>query len=243
VRGIYINLMETRFRLRRCKTTAKSKRVFSFSRGSWTDSGICPGYLTKFGKGSDGYVMSHEVLVLNSDYEPLNVCNMRRAIVLLYLGKADVLHTQEHADIHAVVSQEGHMLPTPSVLRLRYHVKRPMPELKLSRRSIFARDNYTCQYCGVQSRDLTIDHITPKRHGGGLHWENLVACCRRCNTRKGDKLLQVTGMKLARPPRRPRYVPYISLTKYINGAKNDIWRDYLPVFNDIAGITEYAATA
>ncbi|MDQ2687702.1 MAG: HNH endonuclease, partial [Armatimonadota bacterium] len=104
---------------------------------------------------------------MNSDYEPLNVCNLRRAVILLYLGKADVLHAHENAD-------------APSVLRLRYHVKRPLPELKLSRRSVFARDNYTCQYCGVQSRDLTIDHIVPKRHGGGMQWDNLVACCRRC---------------------------------------------------------------
>jgi 5-methylcytosine-specific restriction endonuclease McrA len=191
--------------------------------------------------------MSQEVLVLNSDYEPLNVCNLRRAIVLLYLGKADILHAQDEFDLPVIVDPDGHELPAPSVLRLRYHVKRPLPELKLSRRSIFARDNYTCQYCGVQSRDLTIDHIMPKRHGGGLQWENLVACCRRCNTRKGDKLLPHCGMKLARQPRRPRYVPYISLTKYINGTKNEVWRDYLPVFHDIGGNgsvqSEYAATA
>jgi len=181
--------------------------------------------------------MSHEVLVLNSDYEPLNVCNLRRAVILLYLGKADVLHA--HEDAPRLRTEEGDTLPAPSVVRLRYHVKRPLPELKLSRRSIFARDNYTCQYCGVQTRDLTIDHILPKRHGGGMHWENLVACCRRCNTRKGDKLLPQSGMKLARTPKRPRYVPYISLTKYINGTKNDIWRDYLPIYADVG---DYAAT-
>lgn len=187
--------------------------------------------------------MSQEVLVLNSDYEPLNVCSLRRAVVLLYLGKADVLHQHEGEDAPRLLTGEGEALPAPSVLRLRYHVKRPLPELKLSRRSIFARDNYTCQYCGVQTRDLTIDHIVPKRHGGGMKWENLVACCRRCNTRKGDKMLSNTGMKLARSPRRPRYVPYISLTKYINGTKNDVWRDYLPVFSDVGAPTEYAATA
>jgi len=186
--------------------------------------------------------MSHEVLILNSDYEPLNVCNMRRAVILLYLGKADILHAVDDNNTPAVITEDGCMLPAPSVLRLRYHVRRPLPELKLSRRSIFARDNYTCQYCGVQSRDLTIDHILPKRHGGGLQWENLVACCRRCNTRKGDKLLQNSGMKLARPPRRPRYVPYISLTKYINGTKNDVWRDYLPVFADIGGEQMFTAS-
>jgi 5-methylcytosine-specific restriction endonuclease McrA len=186
--------------------------------------------------------MSHEVLVLNSDYEPLNVCNLRRALVLLYLGKADILHAREDSLVPSPIGSQGLPWPAPSVVRLKYHVKRPLPELKLSRRSIFARDNYTCQYCGVQSRDLTIDHILPKRLGGGLQWDNLVACCRRCNTRKGDKLLQHTGMKLARRPRRPRYVPYISLTKYINGTKNDVWRDYLPVFTDV-GSGDYAATA
>ncbi len=186
--------------------------------------------------------MSHEVLVLNSDYEPLNVCNLRRAVVLLYLGKADILHLHAPEDASAPPAGEGVFPAAPSVLRLRYHVKRPLPELKLSRRSIFARDNYTCQYCGIQSRDLTIDHIVPKHHGGGMHWDNLVACCRRCNTRKGDKMLPQSGMKLARPPRRPRYVPYISMTKYLNGTKNEVWRDYLPIFADI-GSSEYAATA
>ena len=176
--------------------------------------------------------MTQEVLVLNSDFEPLNVCNMRRAVVLVYMGKADVLHADEFAQ----PLQLGHSsLPAPSVVKLRYHVRRPLPELKLSRRSIFARDNFTCQYCGHQSRDLTIDHIVPKRHGGGMHWDNLVACCRRCNTKKGDKMLPQTGMRLMRNPRRPRYVPYIALTKYVNGTKNDVWRDYLPVFTDVGG--------
>ncbi len=176
--------------------------------------------------------MNQEVLVLNSDYEPLNVCNLRRAVVLVYLGKADVLHANEHG-VPVRMGEDYGDLPVPSVVKLRYHVRRPLPDLKLSRRSIFARDNFTCQYCGSQSRDLTIDHILPKRHGGRMSWENLVACCRRCNTKKGDKMLHSTGMKLLRQPRRPRYVPYISLTKYVSGTKNDIWRSYLPTFTDV----------
>jgi len=107
-----------------------------------------------------------------------------------------------------------------------------MPELKLSRRSIFARDNYTCQYCGSPSRDLTIDHVIPKRLGGPTSWENLVCCCRKCNSRKGDKTLQQAGMKLKREPRRPKFVPFISLTKFMHGAQNSVWRDYLPIFDD-----------
>jgi len=181
--------------------------------------------------------MTQEVLVLNSDYEPLNVCNLRRAIVLVYLGKADVLHAQAAAnggsDTAVLRSAEGAVVGAPSVVRLRHHVKRPLPELKLSRRSVFARDNYTCQYCGASGKELTIDHVTPKRHGGGMHWENLVACCRRCNTRKGDKTPEKVGMKLLRPPRRPRYTPYIALNKYVAGTKHEVWRDYLPVFTDV----------
>ena len=168
-----------------------------------------------------------EVLVLNSDYEPLNVCHVRRAMVMVYLGKADVLHAH---DIPVPVPDRT--IPKPSVVKLRHHVRRPLPELKLSRRTVFARDQYVCQYCGSTAKDLTIDHVVPKRHGGPTVWENLVCSCRRCNMKKGDKMLHQTGMKLMRQPHRPRYIPYISLTKYLVGRKNEVWRDYLPVFAD-----------
>jgi 5-methylcytosine-specific restriction endonuclease McrA len=169
-----------------------------------------------------------EVLVLNSDYEPLNVCNLRRAILLICLGKVEVLHV----GTTRIRTWDGE-IHSPSVVKLRQHVKRPIPQLRLSRRGIFARDGYQCQYCGTTAKELTIDHVVPKRLGGGATWENLVCCCRRCNTKKGDKSLQSSGMQLKRPPRRPRYVPYISLTKYVQGTKNDVWRDYLPVVPDL----------
>ena len=172
--------------------------------------------------------MGHEVLVLNNDYEPLNVCNLRRAVVLVYLGKAEVLHTNSK-----VIRTLSGSFDSPSVVKLRYHVKRPIPELRLSRRSILACDNYTCQYCGQQSRDLTMDHVAPKRLGGKSTWENLVCCCRKCNTKKGDKTLVQANMILQKQPRRPRYVPFVSLTKYLDGARNEVWRDYLPIFRDI----------
>jgi 5-methylcytosine-specific restriction endonuclease McrA len=181
--------------------------------------------------------MSQEVLVLNSDYEPLNVCNLRRAIILVYLGKADILHSRIDQNGRAIMtSAEGASIDAPSVVRLRHHVKRPLPELKLSRRSVFARDNYTCQYCGATGKDLTIDHVIPKRHGGGMHWDNLVTCCRRCNTKKGDKSPEKVGLKLMRQPRRPRYTPYISLNKYVAGTKHEVWRDYLPIFTDVGAM-------
>ncbi|MHB1001531.1 MAG: HNH endonuclease [Armatimonadota bacterium] len=177
--------------------------------------------------------MNREVLVLNNDYEPLNVCNLRRAIILIYLGKAEILHSNPHM-IEALNSS----IDAPSVVKLRHHVKRPLPELKLSRRSIFARDNYTCQYCGHQARELTLDHVMPKRHGGKSTWENLVCCCKKCNSKKGDKTPDQFTMKLMKEPRRPRFVPFISLTKYLEGARNEMWRDYLPIFGDIPMLPE-----
>ena len=171
--------------------------------------------------------LNQEVLVLNADYAPLNVCNLRRAIVLVYLGKVDVLHT-DHRVLHTLRG----VFDSPSVVRLKHHVRRPIPELRLSRRSIFARDNYTCQYCGHPSKDLTVDHVVPKRLGGPTTWENLVCCCRKCNTKKGDKTLREVSFTLMRQPKRPKYVPFISLTKFMTGATNKQWRDYLPIFDD-----------
>lgn len=171
--------------------------------------------------------MSQEVLVLNSDYEPLNICNIRRAMSLVMLGKVDVLH-QNDKMLHSVSMN----FTAPSVVRLKNHIRRPRPQLKMSRRSILARDNYTCQYCGYRGNDLTVDHVIPKRLGGPASWENLVCCCKKCNGKKSDKTLAQFGSPLKRAPRKPKYVPFISFTKFLNGANNEVWRDYLPVFDN-----------
>lgn len=171
--------------------------------------------------------MNHEVLVLNSDYEPLNICNMKRAASLVFLGKVDILK-EDHVVLHSV----SQSLRMPTVVRLKNHIRRPRPQLKLSRRSVFARDNYTCQYCGHKASDLTVDHIIPKKYGGPTSWENLVCCCKKCNSKKGDKTLAQVGFMLHRQPTKPKYVPFISLTKFIAGTKNEDWRDFLPIFKD-----------
>jgi 5-methylcytosine-specific restriction endonuclease McrA len=169
-----------------------------------------------------------EVLLLNHNYEPLNVCNMRRAVALLLLGKADVLHVRE-----APLRTAGGDLRAPSVLKMRYHVRRPMPELRLSRHSVLARDHYTCQYCGARGRDLTIDHVTPRWLGGPHSWDNLVACCRKCNLKKGDKTPTQARMQLLRRPKRPRFVPYLSLPVYLKARSREEWRDYLPIYEEL----------
>lgn len=180
----------------------------------------------------------HEVLVLNSNYEPLNVCNMRRAVSLMLLGKAEAIMDRE-----AMLGTIKGNVVAPSVLKMRYMVRRPMPQLRLSRHSVLARDNYTCQYCGVKGKDLTIDHVVPKWAGGPHSWDNLVACCRRCNLKKGDKTPNQAQMKLARKPKRPHFIPYLSLPLYMKAQSKDEWRMYLPFFEEFAVDTVQERTA
>ncbi|HEX6473935.1 MAG TPA: HNH endonuclease, partial [Candidatus Limnocylindria bacterium] len=108
-----------------------------------------------------------------------------------------------------------------------YHIKRPRPRVKLSRREVFARDRHTCQYCGAVSRDLTIDHVVPKHRGGRHEWENLVAACRTCNHRKGSKTLSEVHMHLLREPRAPRADVRYLFGSYLADERNDAWRSYL----------------
>lgn len=171
----------------------------------------------------------HEVLVLNNNYEPLNVCNMRRAMTLLLLGKAEVLLDRESP----VQTVKGN-ITAPSVVKMRYLVRRPMPQLRLSRHSVLARDNYTCQYCGVRNKELTIDHVVPRWAGGPHTWDNLVACCRRCNLKKADKTPAQAHMKLARKPKRPHFIPYLSLPLYLRAQGKGEWQLYLPHFEEFS---------
>lgn len=177
-----------------------------------------------------------DVLVLNSNYEPLNVCNLRRAVSLMLLEKVEVLVHHEHS----LSTVDGPVM-APSVVKMRYMVRRPMPQLRLSRHSILARDNYTCQYCGARGRELTLDHVVPKWAGGPHTWDNLVACCRRCNLKKADKTPQQAHMRLARKPRRPHFVPYLSLPTYLRAQHREEWKDYLPIFEEL--LTESWAQA
>jgi 5-methylcytosine-specific restriction endonuclease McrA len=141
------------------------------------------------------------VLVLNQNYEPLNVCNAKRAFVLVDRGKAEVLEHSEN-----ILRSPRYTFQLPSVIRLIYFIKRPRPQLRLSRRDVLQRDGHTCQYCGAQSRDLTLDHVVPRRIGGKHVWENLVAACKHCNHRKGSRTPDEARMRLLRRPFRP-YVP------------------------------------
>ena len=142
--------------------------------------------------------MHEPVLVLNANFEPINVCSTRRAVGLLLAGKADM-----------VVNGRGHIktvkqvIPRPSIIRLEMQIHRPRPRVKLTRREVFRRDNYTCQYCGRREVNLTVDHVIP-RHMGGQHiWTNLVAACSFCNHHKGGRKVDEAHMRLMHIPKEP----------------------------------------
>jgi len=139
------------------------------------------------------------VLVLNATYEPINVCTVRRAVVLLLKDKAEVI---EHGEWDLRSATQS--INRPVVIRLVTFVRIPRDthRRKITRRAVFARDGWTCQYCGSRS-NLTVDHVIPRSKGGPSSWENIVASCAPCNRRKGDALLRQAGMRLLKQPRTP----------------------------------------
>ena len=162
------------------------------------------------------------VLVLNQNYEPLNICRVRRAVVLLYYGKAEMLENGT-----GFIHSASYSFPVPSVIRLAYMIKRPRPQRKLTRLEVFHRDRYTCQYCGKETRQLTLDHVIPRYRDGEHVWENVVSACIPCNRRKAGKTPEEARMRLIRHPSPPRgndlfYIPYHYLQTHSE------WQKYLP---------------
>jgi 5-methylcytosine-specific restriction endonuclease McrA len=143
--------------------------------------------------------MDRPVLLLNANYEPIHVCNTKRAVGLLMMHKAEII-----VNSRGVIRTPSTTFPRPSVIRLSYMVHRPRPRITLTKREILRRDNYTCQYCGQRSHRLTIDHVRPRRLGGVHGWENVVAACPACNHRKGGRTLANAHMRLLRRPYEPK---------------------------------------
>ena len=162
------------------------------------------------------------VLVLNQSYEPLNVCRVRRAVVLIYRGKAEMLENGT-GFIHSATN----IFPLPSVIRLAYMIKRPRPKRKLTRLEVFNRDQYTCQYCGKQTHQLTLDHVIPRHQGGEHVWENVVSACIPCNRRKAGKTPSEARMKLIRHPAPPRDNIYFYIPYHYRQTQHE-WQKYLP---------------
>jgi 5-methylcytosine-specific restriction endonuclease McrA len=160
------------------------------------------------------------VLVLNASYEPLNVCSVRRAYVLVFKGKAEVIEKLEKP-LHSA----SDTFPWPHVIRLVSYVHVPRTaQRKISRRALFARDGWRCVYCGTSSGRLTLDHVVPRSRGGDSVWENVVTSCAPCNLRKGNRLPEEVAMTLAAPPRAPAPVLFIRLAAPRIPAS---WQQYL----------------
>ena len=165
---------------------------------------------------------SRAVLVLNATYEPLNIVSVQRAIVLLLKEKAEVVEAAR-----TKLRAERFSINLPLVIRLVVFV--PVPRhlpLPLTRRTVIARDLYTCQYCGAQpnKHELTVDHVIPRSRGGTTTWENVVAACGACNHRKGDRTPDEAKMTLVAKPARPRFVAIVLMGE-VHG--HTAWQKYL----------------
>ena len=160
------------------------------------------------------------VLVLNQDYEPLNVCALRRAMGMILGGRAEILENGR-----GVIRSADRSWPVPSVIRLEYLVRRPLPRVRLCRKEIFRRDDYTCQYCGKQTHNLTMDHVIPRHRGGEHGWDNLVSACPACNRRKGGKTLEQARMQLLHVPHEPRATGKYLFQPYLD--ENSEWEKFL----------------
>ncbi len=174
-------------------------------------------------------IVDQRVLLLNQNYEPLSVCSARRAIVLLFQGKAEMISRADGVRVHTVRTSYA----LPSVVRLWQYRHVPYKRIMLSRKNIMTRDNHQCQYCGTKKGTMTVDHVIPRKRGGKDVWTNLVAACTRCNNKKGDLTPERAGMTLRRKPTRPTYINFIQ--RYYGVAEQ--WRPYLFIDSDQYSMT------
>jgi len=165
-------------------------------------------------------ILGKEVLVLSSSFEPITICSVKKAMILILLTKADMIATQDGKTIRTVSKS----YPIPSVIKLSRYIKIPFKKIELSRKNVIRRDNNRCQYCGSRTAPLTIDHIIPKSRGGEDTWENLVAACTKCNDRKGSRTLEEAGLTLIAKPTKPHHLLFIRQS-YSNVDSN--WKPYL----------------
>jgi 5-methylcytosine-specific restriction endonuclease McrA len=165
-------------------------------------------------------VLNEPVLLLNINFEPLNVCSTRRALILLVSGKADLV-----LNGRGVIRSSSREFELPSIIKLTYMVGRPRPRVALSKREVLRRDEYTCQYCGRHSALLTLDHVVPRHLGGEHSWLNLVAACAGCNRQKGGRTPEQAHMSLRRPPYEPSSSAHYRFGRHLS--QREEWEPFL----------------
>jgi 5-methylcytosine-specific restriction endonuclease McrA len=184
-------------------------------------------------------IVNTAVLVLNRNFQPIHITNVKRAFSLLYQGVARALDEQyrmyDFADWAQLAAARGESIVTvnreirvPRVVVLTAFEKLPRTRVRFSRINIYARDADTCQYCLRQLRrsDLNLDHVVPRSQGGRTCWENVVCSCIACNLKKGGRTPEQAGMRLAREPVRPKWTPL-----FRNSARPQTYREWLPFLN------------
>lgn len=163
-------------------------------------------------------------LLLSQSYEPIRAISWKRALRLLTLGKVEVLEQYDGFARSATIT-----IKIPAVVRLLRAYRHVRRKVKFSRANIYARDRYTCQYCGkkkIRLADLTFDHVIPRKSGGKTTWENIVACCESCNLKKGGRTPREAGMRLLSVPVQPKWIPAITIAISTQSVPS-AWRDYL----------------
>lgn len=150
----------------------------------------------------------------------MSICNVQRAVVLLFLGKAELIAEKESRKVRSTKVS----MPFPTIVRLKLYIRVPYKKIVLSRKNILRRDNHRCQYCSRSDLTLTIDHIMPKSKGGDDSWENLVAACVKCNNKKGDRTPELANMPLMKKPSRPSHITFM---KHFVGRIDEEWKPYL----------------
>jgi 5-methylcytosine-specific restriction endonuclease McrA len=162
-------------------------------------------------------------LLLNSTFEPLRVVTWKRAIIMVMLGKVEVIEEYERAIRGIRVS-----IYLPAVIRLNRFIRRKTPIVKFSRQNLYVRDRGVCQYCGTpfEHKELTYDHVVPRSKGGQTEWTNVVSCCTACNLRKGGRTPEEAGMPLIKKPKAPIWIPLLTKSLGIDETPSS-WKDYL----------------
>ncbi len=164
------------------------------------------------------------VLVLNFTYEALGIVDLKRAVRLVFAGKAEIVHAGAR-ELHS----SRIVFRMPSIVRMLYYIRRRRPRVPLTKKNVLLRDDYRCAYCGERGdRSMTVDHVIPKSRGGASAFENLVACCSACNGRKRDRTPEEARMPLRIRPREPQHIPYVIIERH---TAPDEWAKYLSLYD------------
>jgi len=167
-------------------------------------------------------MLNSNVLLLNQNFTPITVCTARRAVIMVWTGKAEMIESTG-VYVHSVSMS----FDIPSIIRLLVFVKIPYKwNIQLTKQNIIKRDRWKCQYCGETEGPMTVDHVIPRSHGGGETWGNLVCACSSCNNKKGNRTPQEAGMSLIKKPKKPSIG---SLLFSHRVSVNSTWRAYLKI--------------